>query len=73
MERYFGEVVWFSNKKGYGFLNWTKNGQVQKDMFVHFSDVDCEGFKSLEKNQKVSFELGTNFNGIDKAIKVKIL
>lgn len=72
-ERYFGEVLWFDSKRGYGFIAWEKDGVKQKDMFVHFSDVTCEGFKTLYKSQKVSFGLGTNKHGDPKATNVEVL
>lgn len=71
--KFVGEVLWFDPKKGYGFLSWQKEGAPQKDMFVHFSDVKCEGFKTLYKHQKVSFNLGTNKHGNPKAVDVLIL
>jgi cold shock protein len=72
-EKFFGEVIWFDPKKGYGFIGWEINEQKQKDMFVHFSDVVCEGFKTLNKEQMVSFNVGTNKHGSPKAIDVNIL
>ena len=70
---YYGSVVWFDSKRGYGFLEWEIDGIKQKDLFVHFSDVACEGFKTLYKAQKVSFSLGINKNGDPKAVNVLIL
>ena len=72
-EKFYGEVLWFDPKRGFGFLSWEKDGVKQKDMFVHFSDVTCEGFKTLYKHQKVSFGLGVNKHGDPKAICVEIL
>lgn len=72
-EKLFGEVIWFDPKRGYGFLDWEKDGIKQKDLFVHFSDVECEGFKTLYKGQKVSFKLGINKHGDPKAVEVVIL
>jgi CspA family cold shock protein len=71
--KFIGEVLWFDPKRGYGFIGWKKGDLTQKDLFVHFSDVVCEGFKTLMKEQKVSFELGTNKRGDPKAIDVTIL
>lgn len=48
-----GKVKWFSNQKGYGFIT-TEDG---KDVFVHFSAISGEGYKSLEEGQEVEFEL----------------
>jgi len=70
---FMGKVIWFDPRRGIGFLEWEKEGVKQKDMFVHFSDINSEGFKTLYKDQKVSFNLGTNKNGDPKAINVIIL
>ena len=67
---YSGTVIWFDNKKGFGFVLWEKDGIAQKDLFAHYSDVACDGFKSLEKGQAVSFSIGTNKNGDPKAINI---
>ena len=48
-----GKVKWFSSQKGYGFLE-CEDGQ---DVFVHFSAIAGEGYKSLEEGQKVQFEI----------------
>jgi cold shock CspA family protein len=72
-EKFIGKVMWFDPKRGIGFINWEKDGVKQKDMFVHFSDISCEGFKTLFKDQNVSFGIGTNHNGLPKAIEVTVL
>ncbi len=72
-EKFVGEVVWFDPKRGFGFIAWEKDGVKQKDLFVHWSDLAMEGFKTLYKAQKVSFGLGTNHNGDPKATEVTIL
>lgn len=71
--KFIGEVLWFDPTRGFGFIGWEKDGVQQKDMFVHFSDVVCEGFKTLYKHQKVSFSLGTNNRGQPKATDVVVL
>jgi cold shock protein len=48
-----GTVRWFDRKKGYGFLS-TDAGQ---DVFVHYSNIDQEGFKVLEEGDSVEFEI----------------
>ena len=48
-----GQVKWFNNEKGFGFIEVPG----ENDVFVHFSAIETDGFKSLEEGQKVSFEL----------------
>lgn len=69
VDRYKGEVVWFDNKSGYGFIS--RPGE--KDIFVHFSDISCEGFKTIKKGQFVSFTIGENNKGMPKATDVIVL
>jgi CspA family cold shock protein len=49
-----GTVKWFSNEKGYGFIAREEGGE---DVFVHFSAITQEGYKSLTEGQRVSFEV----------------
>ena len=49
-----GKVKWFSNVKGYGFLE--KEGLAQ-DVFVHYSAIQGEGYKKLEEGEEVTFEI----------------
>jgi CspA family cold shock protein len=71
-EVFHGTVVWFDVKKGYGFIEWSKDGVKQKDLFCHYSDVVAEGFKTLAKGQKVSFGIGLNKRDQPKAIEIKV-
>jgi cold shock protein len=48
-----GKVKWFNNQKGYGFIT-PEDG---KDVFVHYSALQGEGYKSLEEGQDVEFEI----------------
>ncbi|MBP6965241.1 MAG: cold shock domain-containing protein [Armatimonadetes bacterium] len=48
-----GKVKWFSDSKGYGFIE-TEEG---RDVFVHFSAIQTDGFKSLAEGQNVEFEI----------------
>lgn len=52
-ERVKGTVKWFNPEKGFGFIE-PESGE---DVFVHFSSIVTEGFKTLEKGQKVEFEI----------------
>ena len=49
-----GTVKWFNNQKGYGFITDEQSG---KDVFVHFSGLNMEGFKTVEENAAVEFEI----------------
>ena len=49
-----GLVRWFNNKKGYGFLQKESDG---KDIFVHYSAITMEGYKTLNTNDKVTFDV----------------
>jgi CspA family cold shock protein len=55
-----GKVKWFDSKKGYGFVS---NISDDKDYFVHFSEIQTDGFKTLEEGQKVEFEIGEGTKG----------
>ncbi|MCC2479629.1 RNA chaperone/antiterminator CspA [Bacillus paranthracis] len=48
-----GQIKWFNNEKGFGFIEVPG----ENDVFVHFSAIETDGFKSLEEGQKVSFEI----------------
>lgn len=52
-----GTVKWFNAEKGFGFISNDNGGG---DVFVHFSAIQTEGFKTLEEGQKVSFETETD-------------
>jgi CspA family cold shock protein len=53
-ERELGLVKWFNGEKGYGFIA-RDNGE--KDVFVHFSAINAEGFRTLREGQRVEFEV----------------
>ena len=54
-----GTVKWFNNQKGYGFIT----GEDGKDVFVHYSGLQMEGFKSLEEGAAVEFEITDGAKG----------
>ncbi|TET07674.1 cold shock domain-containing protein [Candidatus Aerophobetes bacterium] len=60
-----GTVKWFDDRKGYGFIEG-KNGE---DVFVHFSNIQAGGFKSLEQGEKVFFDVEKTDRGL-QAINV---
>ena len=55
-----GTVKWFDSKKGYGFITPT-NGD--KDLFVHHTSLQMDGFKTLNEDQKVSYQVETSDRG----------
>lgn len=55
-----GTVKWFNEEKGYGFITPTDGS---KDLFVHYSNISGEGFKSLSEGQQVTFEAGEGRKG----------
>lgn len=64
-----GTVKWFDAAKGFGFITPEGDGD---DVFVHFSAVQSEGFKSLEEGQKVTYDLVDGQKGKQAANVVKI-
>ncbi len=54
-----GTVKWFNNKKGYGFINEEEG----RDIFVHFSSIHMEGYKSLNEGEQVEFEIEESDRG----------
>ncbi|MFQ9706885.1 MAG: cold-shock protein [Limosilactobacillus pontis] len=62
-----GTVKWFNNDKGYGFIN-RESGD---DVFVHFSAIQGDGFKSLEEGQHVTFDVEEGDRGLQAVNVVK--
>jgi len=67
-ERETGTVKWFNDGKGYGFITRDAGG----DVFVHFSEVQGDGFRSLAEGQKVEFEVAQGQKGL-QAVAVRAL
>jgi cold shock protein len=59
-----GVVKWFNNAKGYGFVT---PDQGEQDIFIHFSAIAMEGYKTLKEGQKVEFELQEGPKGLHAA------
>jgi CspA family cold shock protein len=63
-----GKVKWFNAEKGYGFIEADQGG----DVFVHFSAIQTDGFKTLEEGQAVEFDIVEGARGPQAANVVKL-
>jgi len=61
MVRFLGKVAWFSAPKGFGFITPDEAGAP--DVFCHFTQIDMEGYRTLEPGFPVSYEVGENHKG----------
>ena len=59
-DRIIGTVKWFNNAKGYGFLAQEEG----EDVFVHYSEIQAEGFKTLDEGQEVEFSIEEGPKGL---------
>ncbi len=66
--RLTGKVKWFSNVKGYGFIE-QENGE---DIFVHFTAIQEDGYRSLEEGQQVSYEIEQTDKGPQAVNVIKV-
>jgi len=64
-----GKVKWFNNEKGFGFIEHDKSGE---DIFVHYSSILSEGYKTLVEGQYVEFELVRTDKGLQAKNVVEI-
>ena len=63
-----GKVKWFNSAKGYGFIQWDDG----KDVFVHYTAIEGEGYRSLQEGQEVEFEIADSPKGpqAEKVVKI---
>lgn len=63
-----GTVKWFNSDKGFGFITKDDGG----DIFAHFSQIESDGFKTLNENERVSFDISDGPKG-EQATNIKVL
>lgn len=63
-----GTVKWFNSEKGFGFIS----SETGADVFLHFSELQVDGFKTVEEGQKVTFEIVEDQKGA-KAVNVSVV
>ena len=63
-----GKIKWFNNEKGYGFIEYKEN----EDVFVHYSAIELEGYKTLSEGQLVEFKLVETSKGY-QALNVQLV
>ena len=59
MSKVKGKVKWFNQRKGFGFIE----REGGSDIFVHYSDINTDGFRTLDENQEVEFEVADDEKG----------
>ncbi len=63
-----GTVKWFSDEKGYGFIS---PDEGEEEIFVHYTDVEGEGFRSLTEGERVSYEVARSTRGVRRRQEAK--
>ncbi|TMQ64383.1 MAG: cold-shock protein [Candidatus Eisenbacteria bacterium] len=63
-----GTVKWFNDQKGYGFIS----AEGQQDVFVHFSAIEGNGFRTLREGEQVEFEIKSSERGTEASNVVKV-
>jgi CspA family cold shock protein len=63
-----GTVKWFSDQKGYGFIS----AEGQQDVYVHHSEIEGNGFRTLHEGERVEFDIKTSDRGAEAAHVTKI-
>jgi len=67
MQKMQGQVKWFSSEKGYGFISCE---EVENDIYVHFSDIQMRGYRTLEENDFVEFEYDEEMKKAVNVLKI---
>lgn len=67
---YSGTVKWFNAQKGFGFIS---NDETGEDVFVHFSAIQSDGFKTLDEGQKVNFDTEVDPKNSEKLRAVNVV
>ena len=65
-----GTVKWFNDSKGYGFI--TEEGSEESEVFVHFSAIEAQGFRTLHPGETVEFEIKSSSRGSEAAHVCKV-
>jgi CspA family cold shock protein len=63
-----GSVKWFNDQKGYGFIT----AEGQPDVFVHFSAIEGDGFRTLREGEQVEFEIKASERGAEASRVIKV-
>ena len=63
-----GTVKWFSDQKGYGFIS----AEGQQDLYVHFSEIEGNGFRTLHEGEQVEFDIKNSDRGTEAAHVTKL-